>query len=175
MQPTIFELWNTIDGYDNYQVSNRGRVRNTINANILKPWIAQITGYAWVSLSKSGKVKKYAVHRLVAFAFLENLDGYKYVDHIDRNKLNNDVTNLRWCTNQQNQQNKANESNCTSQYKGVHYDKSRNKWASKIAVDKKTIHIGRFDNEEDAGRAYDNKAAELFGEFAYFNFPEEWS
>lgn len=57
----------------------------------------------------------------------------------------------------------------TSKYKGVTWDKGRNKWQSRIKKDGKSIYIGRYVSEEEAGRAYNKKAIELFGEFAKLN------
>lgn len=55
-------------------------------------------GYLFVSYTIGGKTRHAYIHRLVAFAFIENPCGYKEVDHIDRNPLNNNVTNLRWAS-----------------------------------------------------------------------------
>jgi hypothetical protein len=95
------------------------------------------------------------------------------VDHIDGNGLNNTRANLRICTSAQNICNCKGRSK-TSKYKGVSWSK-RNKWASVISLNLKRIHIGYFDDEIEAAKAYDKKAKELFGEFAYLNFPTEQS
>jgi hypothetical protein len=59
--------------------------------------------------------------------------------------------------------------NSTSKYKGVSFDSINNKWRSGIMINGKTIHLGRFNLEEEAAIAYNNKAIELFGEFAKIN------
>jgi hypothetical protein len=107
-----------------------------------------------------------AMHRLI-------LDAPKglYVDHIDHNGLNNRKSNLRLCTNQQNLRNKLPRPGCSSKYKGVSWSKARNKFRANIYLNRKAIHLGYFDSEIDAAKAYDKKAHELFGEFAYLNFP----
>ena len=61
--------------------------------------------YSYVCLSKNGKSKKVRVHRLVAIAFLENPCGYKEIDHINGNGVDNTVSNLRWCSRLQNMNN----------------------------------------------------------------------
>ena len=101
-----------------------------------------------------------------------NAPADKLVDHIDGNGLNNRRCNLRLCTQQQNMQNRRPLIR-TSKFKGVWYCKRTRKWVATIVLDGKTIHLGRFDDEIEAARAYDRKAIELFGEFAYLNFPDE--
>ena len=91
------------------------------------------------------------------------------VDHIDGNSLNNRRCNLRSCTTAQNICNQRPKGG-TSKYKGVCFQKRENKWKAKIRFNGKGIHIGNFDEEIDAAKAYDKKANELFGEFAYLNF-----
>lgn len=93
------------------------------------------------------------------------------VDHIDGNSLNNRRSNLRVCTVSQNHQNQRFRGGL-SRYKGVCFLKKINKWRANIGFDGRRMHIGCFDNEVDAAKAYDRKAGELFGEFAYLNFPE---
>lgn len=93
------------------------------------------------------------------------------VDHIDGNGLNNRGSNLRLCTVSENLRNRQ-PTRAGSKYKGVSFRKQRNKWRAEITLNGRHYHIGLFDNETDAAKAYDRKAAELFGEFAYLNFPE---
>ena len=78
--------------------------------------------------------------------------------------------NLRETTHAQNQRNKKARETGTSRYKGVTLRKSYTKWRATIILNKKYIHIGYFINEIDAAKAYDEKAKELFGEFAWLNF-----
>ena len=109
------EEWRDVVGYETlYQVSNRGEVRSktrqvrfgnrwrTAKGRILKQ-ATDAYGYSVVILSNGAKHRKNAkVHRLVAEAFIPREDGLDVVDHIDCNKQNNDVHNLRWCTCAQN-------------------------------------------------------------------------
>lgn len=105
------EIWKDIKGYEGlYQISNFGRVKSlnhlkrlgakTIlhKGKILKQQIIKTNGYFSVALSKKSKVKRYLVHRLVAQAFVENLKNYNVINHKDENKLNNNATNLEWCS-----------------------------------------------------------------------------
>ena len=98
------------------------------------------------------------------------------VDHINHNGLDNRKRNLRLCTAAQNSQNRRPRTrpNKTSKYKGVTFDKNRNRFAAYIKHNKKAYFLGRFKDETDAAKAYDKKAKELFGQFAYLNFPENY-
>ncbi len=92
------------------------------------------------------------------------------VDHINHNPLDNRKCNLRTCTKSQNQHNQQLRKSGSSQFKGVVWDKCKNKWAAIIKLKTKQISIGRFNSEIEAAKAYDEKAKELFGEFACLNF-----
>jgi len=92
------------------------------------------------------------------------------IDHLNHGGLDNQKTNLRICNNSQNQMNKRKSKNQTSsQYKGVGWHVWRKKWQAFIGQDSCQICIGYFDNEELAALAYNKKAVELFGDFAYLN------
>jgi len=91
------------------------------------------------------------------------------IDHINGNTLDNRKVNLRVCTHKQNCRNTKFQVGA-SKFKGVSWDKDREKWQSGIRVDDKRKALGRFDSEEDAARAYDIAARENFGEFAKLNF-----
>lgn len=92
------------------------------------------------------------------------------VDHKDGNKLNNQRNNLRSVTSSQNNMNqKPQKRKKHSKYKGVSFDKSRNKWIAYCKKDGVLINLGRFTHEKEAAQAYNLKAVELFGEYAYLN------
>ena len=94
------------------------------------------------------------------------------VDHINHNGLDNRKGNLRLCTHAQNCYNQRASSTGTSKYKGVCWHKCNRKWIARIRCDGKFYNLGDFENEIEAAKAYDDKAVELFGEFACPNFPE---
>lgn len=95
------------------------------------------------------------------------------VDHINGNKLDNRRCNLRECTAKQNKMNSPSQKNTTSCYLGVSWDKQKNKWRASIGIDYKTHLIGRYDSEREAAIAYNNKAKELFNEYARLNVIED--
>lgn len=91
------EIWkNTVEDCIHYEVSNLGRVRNKKTGKVLK-CNAKKNGYLQVSIAH-GKHTDTSVHRIVAKAFIPNPNNYKYVNHKDENKHNNNVENLEWCT-----------------------------------------------------------------------------
>ena len=117
----MVEEWRDIAGYEGwYQVSNIGNVKSIKRRHnshghwcilhteiILKPTLFG-KGYQCVRLApvnKNEKKRGFAVHRLVAEAFIPNPDNLPQIDHINRNKLDNRVENLRWVTNGENQEN----------------------------------------------------------------------
>lgn len=90
------------------------------------------------------------------------------IDHIDGNKLNNQRSNLRICTNAENTMNRQSGFGA-SQYKGVALHKPTGKFRAYIRGHGRQIHLGLFEREEDAARAYDEAAKKHFGEFAKVN------
>lgn len=96
------ELWKIIDGYENYSISNMGRVKNNTTGLVLKP-ADNGKGYKHVGLYDTNhKMKSIMVHRLVAYYFVPNPDNYPQVNHKDENKENNKASNLEWCTSYYN-------------------------------------------------------------------------
>ena len=96
------EIFMPIENYPNYAVSNKGNVMNISNKKIINNWSDFSQGYVSTSLSKDGKKKTFKTHRLVALAFIDNPEKKPYVNHIDGNKSNNEITNLEWVTAQEN-------------------------------------------------------------------------
>src|SRR5580658_9253484 len=96
------------------------------------------------------------------------------VDHADGDGLNNQRYNLRNATKGQQQANRGGQrNNHSSRFKGVFWNDDRSRWQASIHSEGKTRYIGRFDDEEDAARAYDERALALFGSFARLNFPTD--
>jgi hypothetical protein len=114
-----------IINYPNYEISNDGTIRNKINRKMLS--LINKNGYLCINLCQNGKVKQHYVHRLVAINFLDNPNNKRVVDHINNNKTNNNITNLRWCDQMQNCFNRKLNLNSSSGIKGVCLDKKTNK------------------------------------------------
>jgi hypothetical protein len=93
------EDWKKVDGYDNYEVSSFGNVKNTKTGRILKA--SSCGGYCNVGLS-GNKPKTHLVHQLVGKAFIPNPENKSQINHKDKNKLNNNINNLEWVTNKEN-------------------------------------------------------------------------
>ena len=108
-------------------------------------------------------IPRYA-HRL---AFL-HIEGWmpEYVDHQDGNRANNAWANLRAATNSLNLANAKLRANNTSGYKGVCWYPPLSQWTARIQVNGRGIHLGYFDQIEDAAKAYSDAASKHFGEFA---------
>ena len=109
------EIWKPIEGYEDlYQVSSYGRVKSNDRTEICKNGLVRFregkilkphqnyNGYLWVSLCKNDKRKKNKIHRLVAQAFIPNINNKPQVNHIDGNKHNNNLKNLEWVTSKEN-------------------------------------------------------------------------
>lgn len=96
--------WRVIAEFPKYSVSSTGSVRNNVTGRILKAGKNSI-GYLYVDLYSEDNHKSVAVHRLVAEAFIENPENKNCIDHIDTNKENNNVGNLRWVTYKENTNN----------------------------------------------------------------------
>ena len=107
------EIWTTIpESYqaDQYMISNLGRLKNINNNNIHKGYIG-LNGYVYYTLCIKIKRKPSLAHRLVALTFLENPDNLPYIDHIDKDKTNNKVSNLRWSSPTDNNRNRNSNKN----------------------------------------------------------------
>src|SRR5688572_10640416 len=135
-------------------------------------FIWSLTGLGYVMAHRS-KFSLY-LHRLIIGAGLEDV-----VDHINGNPLDNRSCNLRLATRSQNSANRGADRRrlgTSSEYKGVSFHKDRQKWAAYIHFQGKTRALGRFSTEDDAARAYNKAALEVWGEFARLNdVPDERS
>ena len=147
------EQWKSIINYPNYEISNLGNCRNIKTNKNLK--YTMMTGgykkYGLYNYDENGKrtEKSLSIHRLIATHFIPNPENKLQVDHIDNDRLNNSIDNLRWATNGENGRNKTKKINTTSKYFGVSYNKHRNKWDCVIQINRKQYHK-QFDTEHEA-------------------------
>lgn len=156
------EVWKDIKGLEGlYQISSLGRVKSM--SKVLKNRFGFFNSKEKILNSNIGfggyrfqKIynKSFSIHRLVAEHFLENKENKKIVNHKDFDILNNSYLNLEWVSNRENTHHFENSQKRSSKYIGVTFDKSRNKWQSKIKIEGKTINLGRFDLELDAYNKY---------------------
>lgn len=173
------EIYKRIDGFEDYWIGNVDNDDYAIYSekrktnDFMTPQKAS-NGYLYVNLSKNGKTYHNDIHRLKASAFILNPKPniLTEVDHIDRTITNNKVSNLRWVKVSHNKHNRKKKQATSSKYKGVCWDKSKKKWQAGIKINGKLEFLGRFNNEEEAGRAYDKRAFEFYGNFS-LNFPDE--
>lgn len=115
--------------------------------------------------------------RIIFHRIVMKVDNPKVqVDHINGNRSDNRKCNLRICSNQENSFNKYKNSNNTSGYKGVYYDKERNKWRASIQYNGKSLKSPkRYNTPEEAYYWYVQKSNELFGGFSVYNSREQFN
>jgi hypothetical protein len=121
------------------------------------------SGLWYASHLETNPRKLVFMHRLITDA-----PALAEVDHWDGDGLHNWRRNLRVCTRAQNARNRRLAINNTSGFKGV--CKKKGRWCAQIRHGSRYLHIGYFDTAEDAARAYDQRAQELYGKFARLNF-----
>lgn len=133
-------------------------------------WYVVADGYVGALVKR----KRIYMHRLIA-----DPPEAMWVDHRNHNPLDNRRDNLRVCTPSQNRQNARRRRDGASRFKGVSREEWNGYpcWRAAIGHEYQNFHIGTYpftpEGEEEAARAYDEKARELFGEFAALNFPAE--
>jgi len=157
------EEWKDVIGHEgHYRISNQGRVMSLKHGKtrIMKPW-RKGKGYVAVGLQKNKRLKHFYISRLVAQHFLP--DWYKslQVDHINGVKTDNHVDNLRMVTCSQNLKSYAKKKEgLTSKFRGVSFYKRYGSWRACIYSNGIQRHLGYFDDEEEAARAWDAAAIE---------------
>ena len=140
-QPSVEKEWRTVIEYDKYEVNQFGEIRHKKRKQILKPR-PNHGGYEYVSFRINGENKNFAIHRIVANAFIPNPNGYMEVNHKDYNKSNNCVDNLEWVTS---------SSNKNHAYKKIENHITRGKKVEQYT--KAGEYVKTYDTVSDAAKA----------------------
>lgn len=154
----LHELFEYRDGHLFWKVDRRNNKIKGTQASRPK----KSNGYQEVTINK----KKYYSHRLIFMMF----NGYwpEQIDHIDGNRSNNLVSNLREANNAQNNRNTKLRVSNTSGFKGVYLHSQNNRFVARITVNYKCISLGCYKTIKEAHEAYKKAASELHGDFASF-------
>jgi hypothetical protein len=143
-------MYKTIPNFPEFKINESGNIISTKNGSQVKCYDSG--GYLGCNCWRNPKNLRPRIHRLVALAFIPNPDNLPYVDHIDGNTRNNNVSNLRWCTAHQNILNTKTYSTNKSGHKGVYFFKEERglkhwvaKWIENGKAKKK-----RFISKEEA-------------------------
>ena len=159
------EIWRCVAGYEGlYRVSNLGNVMNSRTRKVLKKSESN-KGYWTIGLWRNNKRKCFQIHRLIAIAFLCNLTKKQCVDHINHDRKDNNLLNLRWSTMQENNQNKSLSKNNTSGSIGVSWNSQNHKYQSYIMFNRKKKSLGYYLSLEEAVAARRKGEIKYFGEF----------
>ena len=145
--------WKTINNFSRYSISDTGLVRNNKTGRVLKQCINR-DGYLCIGLfcDNDLKQRKPYIHRLVAIAFIINENNLEQVDHIDRNPLNNKVTNLRWVSSKDNVNNRG-----IFNKTGLYYDEENNEWCTQVKIKNDLINLGCYKTiKESVNKLYKN-------------------
>jgi hypothetical protein len=126
-----------------------------------------LTFYGYLQIQINYKF--YQAHRL-AWLYVYGETPSKCIDHIDCNKTNNKINNLRLSTHSENQKNRPKQKNNTSGYKGVCFDKRFKRWCAGATLNYKKIYLGSYSTAEEAHEAYVNFAKNNHGDFVYANY-----
>tara|TARA_R110002153_G_scaffold261095_1_gene421389 strand:+ start:125 stop:604 length:480 start_codon:yes stop_codon:yes gene_type:complete len=151
------------DYEDLYKIYQNGEVESyhSKNPRILKHCIDSV-GYKKVTLCKNNKRTTFRIHRLIALHFIENPNDYSVIDHIDRDRQNNNLENLRWTTHSINCRNRTNFGECMQ---GVTKSKNGKKFVARIWVDEKKIYLGTFDTELEAHNCFKKENNKIIEDF----------
>lgn len=148
--------------YDSEQGKLFWKIKRSQNTKIGDEagWITS-DGYRKVRFDQ----KEIRTHRIIFF--IEHGFVPDVIDHINGNRLDNTITNLRACSKSQNGMNRGRQKNCSSGISGVCWNKAANKWQAYIKVNGRQIYLGVFLNKQEAAEAVSKARTELHKDFAF--------
>jgi len=151
-----------VKGYEGlYKINKNGDVY-AVKRKIYMKQTINYAGYYFINLWKNSKRKKNMIHRLLALHFIDNPNNYPQVDHIDNNRQNNNLDNLRWITHSGNSRNRILKNK--TGFAGVDL-KPSGRFRAAISIDKKQICLGTYDTAEEAYSVYLKKYNEFMSIF----------
>lgn len=150
------EIWKDVLGFeDRYRISNLGNLFSKFKDKILSP-AKDKDGYRCITLySGKGFHKFFRMNRLTAINFIPNPKNLPQVNHKDHIKDNDEVSNLEWCEDYENQRKRSEyKGGKTSKLVGVRFHSEPNNWQARISIKRKTYTLGLFKTEVEASDAY---------------------
>jgi len=145
-------MYDPLTGHLTWKDSRSNMIKGSLAGCVNK------AGYMVVTINS----KTYRVQRIIWLWMFGSIPANFYIDHINGNKLDNRLTNLRLATNKQNQENRAAPKNSSSGLRGVGWHKNYGKWMARISHNNQRKTIGFFDTKEQAWQAYKAEAAKLY-------------
>lgn len=154
-----------IKGFEDYQITDDGRVWSKKNNKWLKPWMLK-NDYLCVSLMKDGKKHNIRLHRIIAEAFIPNPDNKPYIDHINTIRTDNSISNLRWVSHKENMNNPITTKKMSDYNKTIkHWTQVKAMREAKIKTvyqyTKDGVLVAVYDSVVDAAKATNSRVDKI--------------
>jgi len=144
-----------IKDFPNYMINKQGNIYSNKRNKLLKIYSKHKDKYKKITLRKNGKSYKKSIHRLLGIQYLDNPNNLPCIDHINRNRIDNSLSNLRWVSYSINAKNKSSKKNATSKYIGVRKTCLIKKpYRAETTYEGKYYSIGYFKTELEAYESY---------------------
>lgn len=164
---TIYDPNDIIIYESHSEIILRNKSGDEINRAIIdNEFINEVSSYKWCLQSQGYVLCRELNMYLHVFILGKNEDTKYRIDHINRNPLDNRLSNLRYATAQENSRNKSIQKNNTSGCTGVHLIKSVNKWQATININENHMYLGIYDDKDEAIRVRKEAEEKYFGEFS---------
>ena len=145
-----------------YRIYIDGRIESVKRKGVKQNFLKGSTnnqGYKRISLYKDCKAKTYLIHRLVACHFIPNPHNFPEVDHKNQEKVDNSISNLRWCSSSTNHRNRTQKRSKHNLPRGVHITSS-GKYIARININGKTKNLSCYETKEEASEVYEKALSE---------------